>query len=118
VRRQSCRDPRGAARRSPIAGNRGNGSKWIRRAKRLRIYWRDGGCCQWCGATDAAALTLDHILPRCKGGSNNASNLITSCQRCNAARGHMTVAQFAARFGVAWPLVLRRVFAAAARALP
>jgi hypothetical protein len=65
-----------------------NGMNWIRQEKRLAIYLRDGCACMWCGASieTGAQLTLDHILPRSRGGGNDAKNLITSCFKCNASR--------------------------------
>lgn len=61
-----------------------HGSKWIRRAKRVAIYERDGWACVYCGSPDE--LTLDHIDPRSCGGSNHAINLLTACYRCNSKR--------------------------------
>ena len=73
------------------------GMNWIRQEKRLAIYLRDGLSCCYCGATveDGAQLSLDHIKPDSKGGSNDASNLVTCCSRCNSARGNRSVASFA-----------------------
>ena len=74
------------------------GSKWIRRERRLAIYLRDGLACAYCGASieeDAATLTLDHILPYSQGGSNASKNLVTACQKCNSSRGDRSVADFA-----------------------
>ena len=70
---------------------------WIRPAKRLAIYLRDGLACVWCGEgiEDGAKLTLDHILPHSRGGKNGATNLVTACHRCNSARGARTLAAFA-----------------------
>jgi len=28
-------------------------------------------------------MTVDHVIPRCKGGGNNSANLVTACERCN-----------------------------------
>lgn len=39
--------------------------------------------------------TLDHVLPRSKGGSNEAGNLITSCDGCNVRRGDRSAIEFA-----------------------
>lgn len=64
------------------------GSKWIRPEKRLALYARDGFACVYCGATaeSGASLSLDHVKPRELGGGHAASNLVTSCVRCNSAR--------------------------------
>ena len=72
------------------------GMNWIRQEKRLAIYLRDGCACAWCGATveSGAKLTLDHIVAHSKGGSNKETNLVTSCARCNSARGNRSVVKF------------------------
>ena len=70
---------------------------WIRRTKRLAIYLRDGFCCMYCGqgAEQGANLTLDHIKPVSKGGTNDESNLLTCCMRCNQSRGRRSIRIFA-----------------------
>jgi len=65
--------------------NKGQGSNWIRREKRVAIYARDGFACLVCGSEKS--LSLDHILPRSKGGSNVARNLATLCVPCNSSKG-------------------------------
>ena len=74
-----------------------NGSKWIRPAKRLAIYLRDGLACVWCGHTleDGERFQLDHLKCWSQGGSNEATNLVTACAHCNAARGNRTRTAFA-----------------------
>jgi 5-methylcytosine-specific restriction endonuclease McrA len=63
---------------------------WIRKDARLAIYIRDGFACAYCGRSlkDAAPadITLDHLLPRSAGGSNDATNLVTACRSCNSSR--------------------------------
>jgi hypothetical protein len=62
---------------------------WIKPKKRLAIYLRDGLGCVYCGEgiEDGAKLTLDHLKPYKSGGTNNETNLVTCCHRCNCARG-------------------------------
>jgi hypothetical protein len=76
-----------------------NGMNWIRPEKRLAIYLRDDLACAWCGRgieeEEVACLTLDHLRPHSKGGSNEASNLVTACRRCNSARGDRAMTDFA-----------------------
>lgn len=66
---------------------------WITKEKRLAIYIRDGFECWYCGAdlknADPTNITLDHLVPRCKGGTNAEENLITSCRPCNCTLKHM-----------------------------
>ena len=62
--------------------------------KRLRIYIRDKYRCQYCGEKQAAsALTLDHILPRSRGGDNSPVNVVTACVECNNRKGNRTPAE-------------------------
>ena len=76
----------------PKNGRGGNlhGMNWIRGAKRLAIYLRDGFRCGYCGCdlhrAKEGQCSLDHLTPRSAGGSNDASNLITACLSCNVAR--------------------------------
>ena len=44
--------------------------------------------CVYCGETyELHELTLDHVQPRCYGGRDIASNLVSSCVKCNQAKG-------------------------------
>lgn len=80
-----------AALRQQLPGNGGRGMNWIRPAKRLAIYHRDGVRCVWCKrrpkGIGADLFTLDHLIPRLKGGSNDPDNVVTSCLGCNRRRG-------------------------------
>lgn len=84
---------------APNARARGDwqGMNWIRQEKRLAIYLRDGLACCWCGAAveDGATLSLDHVVPHSRGGSNGETNLVTACKRCNDSRGARPVRKFA-----------------------
>lgn len=55
---------------------------------RHNIFRRDGNCCVYCG--DSRDLTLDHVLPKSKGGPTNWNNLVTACKRCNSRKGNAT----------------------------
>src|ERR1043165_8329427 len=62
--------------------------------KRLRIYMRDKYRCQYCGEKKpVGALTLDHILPRSRGGDNSPVNVVTACVSCNNRKGDRTPAE-------------------------
>ena len=59
--------------------------------KRVRIYIRDQFRCQYCGERkNPVELTLDHILPRSRGGDNSPVNVVTACVRCNQRKGSRT----------------------------
>jgi 5-methylcytosine-specific restriction endonuclease McrA len=49
---------------------------------RKNILRRDGHRCQYCGGT-SAPLTVDHIIPRARGGPDTWENLVTACLPCN-----------------------------------
>jgi len=60
-------------------------------SKRLRIYMRDKFRCQYCGEKkNVDGLTLDHILPRSRGGDNSPVNVVTACVACNNRKGNRT----------------------------
>jgi 5-methylcytosine-specific restriction endonuclease McrA len=56
---------------------------------RRNIMRRDGFQCQYCGATDVP-LTIDHVLPRSRGGTDSWENLVCACIRCNNLKGDRT----------------------------
>ena len=53
---------------------------------RKNILRRDGYKCQYCNKSDTA-LTIDHIIPKSKGGDDSWENLITACISCNNKKG-------------------------------
>ena len=58
---------------------------------RHNVFKRDNHECQYCGTKKG--LTLDHVVPRSKGGKTSWINLITACHRCNAKKGDQTPEQ-------------------------
>jgi hypothetical protein len=92
----STRTIREFSKRDARARGDWQGMNWIRQAKRLAIYLRDGAACVYCGdgIDDGAILTLDHLRPHVRGGGNGATNLVTACKRCNDSRGARTLARF------------------------
>lgn len=80
-------------------GSRPQGRKWIRDAKRLAIYLRDGLACVWCnlGVEQGVRLSLDHWRPTVSGGTNEARNLVTACHQCNSRRQNMSPREFLTR---------------------
>ena len=84
-------------RRATVVASEWHGSKWIRQDKRLAVYLRDGLACCYCGETmeNGAILSLDHIVPRSRGGNHEATNVVTACKRCNESRNNRSVNAFA-----------------------
>jgi 5-methylcytosine-specific restriction endonuclease McrA len=58
-----------------------------RRATRAGVLHRDGHICTYCGAR---ADTVDHVLPRSRGGGDTWFNLVAACQPCNGLKGDRT----------------------------
>lgn len=55
---------------------------------RHNVLRRDNFLCQYCGTS--RNLTLDHMLPRSRGGETNWLNLVTACSKCNSRKGDRT----------------------------
>ena len=58
-----------------------------RKISRRALFARDGWRCVYCGST-AGRLTLDHIVPRSRGGDSVWENVVTSCAPCNLRKGN------------------------------
>ncbi|MGL1885952.1 MAG: HNH endonuclease [Reichenbachiella sp.] len=58
---------------------------------RQNIFKRDEHHCQYCG--QANELTLDHLIPKSKGGRSTWNNLVTACQSCNSKKGDLSLAK-------------------------
>ena len=60
-----------------------------RALSRKNILMRDRNTCQYCSKVmPAGELTLDHIIPRSRGGDSSWENLVTCCHRCNNRKGN------------------------------
>ena len=59
---------------------------------RKNIIARDDHRCQYCGTTNSP-LTIDHIIPRVKGGSDTWENFVTACKPCNQKKGNKSLKQ-------------------------
>ena len=54
---------------------------------RKNILKRDNNTCQYCGK-NKSEITIDHILPKDKGGNDTWNNLVVACKRCNMIKGN------------------------------
>ena len=59
------------------------------RLTRREVFVRDGQRCQYCGV-GGHELTLDHVVPRHRGGTHEWENLVTACRSCNHRKGGRT----------------------------
>jgi len=61
---------------------------------RENVFHRDGYVCQYCGKKfKRDDLTIDHVVPKSHGGSNNWDNIVSSCEPCNAKKADRTPGQ-------------------------
>ena len=67
-----------------------------RRISRRALFARDGWRCVYCG-DGASRLTLDHVVPRSRGGQSVWENVVTACGPCNRLKGDMLPHEFFAR---------------------
>ena len=56
-----------------------------RKITRRAVFARDGWQCQYCGSR--GTLTVDHVIPRSKGGGSTWENIVASCAPCNRRKG-------------------------------
>jgi hypothetical protein len=62
---------------------------------RFEVFKRDDFTCQYCGRkSPEVILEVDHIVPRCDGGSDDQINLTTSCWDCNRGKAGVPLDQF------------------------
>ena len=74
---------------------------------RKAVFARDGGRCVYCGA---AATSLDHVVPKSRGGAHAWENVVSACGRCNHVKADRGIAELgwrlrtspAAPQGAAW----------------
>jgi 5-methylcytosine-specific restriction endonuclease McrA len=57
-----------------------------RKITRRAVFARDDWTCQYCGAR--SNLTVDHVIPRSKGGDSSWDNIVASCAPCNLRKGN------------------------------
>lgn len=67
------------------------GRKTIMPFKKSVVYLRDDYVCQYCGRKlDRGECTLDHVIPKVRGGKSSYVNCVTACKSCNTKKGDKT----------------------------
>ena len=61
---------------------------------RENIYRRDNFECAYCGCSNVRTLTLDHVIPKSKGGKDSWDNLVTACRPCNSEKADLTLEEY------------------------
>ena len=66
----------------------------IPRFRRKALFNRDDWQCQYCGIDlDDDTVTIDHIIPKTRGGPRSWKNCVTSCKRCNMKKGSRSLSE-------------------------
>jgi 5-methylcytosine-specific restriction endonuclease McrA len=77
---------------------------------RRAVFARDGGRCVYC---DAPATSLDHVVPKSRGGPHTWDNVVSACRRCNHVKADRTITDLGWRLrraprvpgGAAWRII-------------
>ncbi|HNZ47290.1 MAG TPA: HNH endonuclease [Candidatus Hydrogenedentes bacterium] len=61
------------------------------RLSRRNLFARDKDTCQYCGRTgNRSCMTIDHVIPKSRGGEDSWSNLVVACPACNLKKRDRT----------------------------
>jgi hypothetical protein len=76
-------------------GHRIEGSELIPKRATKASFRREiinawDGCCAYCGC-QPEKVTLDHVVPKARGGTTERANLVPACAGCNGAKNHCDV---------------------------
>jgi 5-methylcytosine-specific restriction endonuclease McrA len=59
---------------------------------RKNVFWRDDYICQYCGNKFSYGnLTMDHVVPKSKGGHKIWTNIVSACHKCNNKKGSKSI---------------------------
>ncbi|WP_456565156.1 HNH endonuclease [Blastococcus sp. SYSU D00695] len=80
---------------------------------RRAVFTRDGQTCVYCGGS---ATSIDHVVPRSRGGTHTWDNVVAACRRCNHTKADRSLAELgwklphppATPSGAAWRLLGHR----------
>lgn len=70
---------------------KGYGREWA--MVRAKVFAAKGAQCVYCGAD---AWHVDHVVPKCRGGTDDLDNLVPACSACNTAKGARSAGEWRA----------------------
>lgn len=59
------------------------------RFSKKNVFKRDNHTCQYCGRS-GVGMTIDHVIPKSRGGTTCWENVVVACQKCNLKKGSRT----------------------------
>jgi len=69
---------------------------------RENVFKRDRYTCVYCGENRRKLLTVDHIIPKSKGGTNSWKNLVCCCHSCNNEKGDLSLEELGWKIPIAF----------------
>lgn len=61
------------------------------KCNRKNVIWRDKNICQYCGNKFSFYdLTMDHVIPKSRGGDKSWTNIVACCKKCNTKKSNKT----------------------------
>lgn len=75
-----------AKRKSGIGSDKISAQDW------RKLSSINGGVCCYCGSH--SKVTMDHVVPLCKGGRHKVSNILPVCRPCNSIKTHLDLSEF------------------------
>lgn len=75
-------------------------SKSVNPRVRKALFKEQNGKCHYCGCQlvleqwKENSITLDHVIPKCLGGTRDLWNVVGACLACNSLRGNMDYQEF------------------------
>ena len=88
-------DLEGTIVEEPDMSGNGSARRKLSEHERQYVYKKYNGTCVYCGQSVMFPyMTVDHIIPLSKGGTNEFSNLQLTCQKCNRIKGDLKTEDF------------------------
>lgn len=64
------------------------------KVSRENVFKRDNYTCVYCGSENRKTLTIDHVIPQCRGGKDTWENLVTACFKCNQEKNDLSLEEY------------------------
>jgi 5-methylcytosine-specific restriction endonuclease McrA len=102
-----------------VAGSNADASKSHNAlTEALRVH-RSASCCFYCGrGGKSVELSVDHVDPKCRGGTDSLHNLVIACVKCNGDKAAQTIEAYAPDASRRWLLGIRAQICARLALIP
>lgn len=69
-------------------------NRYSKKTNKYKVLNKTGGYCSYCGRVLDDTFHIDHLKPKCLGGSNNINNYVPACWRCNLSKGKRSLRKY------------------------